>query len=104
MKLETIRVDRGLIYDRNNILLVHNRNDVTFYLDLRMIPEEKKNDLAEKFASVFGKRKSNYLKLVKGNDKTICLEKKAPIEKARLLNNLKIAGLFSVEEPTRVYQ
>ena len=25
MKLETIRVDRGLIYDRNNILLVHNR-------------------------------------------------------------------------------
>jgi len=104
MKLETIRVDRGLIYDRNNILLVHNRNDVTFYLDLRMLPEEKKNDLAKKFSSVFGKKTSHYLKLMKGNGKTICLEKKASVEKAQQLKYLKMSGLFSVEEPTRVYQ
>ena len=103
-KLETIKVDRGLIYDRNNILLVHNRNDVTFYLDLRMLPDKEKNNLAEKFASVFGKGKSHYLKLMKEHGKTICLEKKAPIEKARLLYNLNITALFYVEEPTRVYQ
>ena len=103
-KLETIRPDRGLIYDRNNILLVHNRNDITFYLDLRMMPEEKKDYLAEKFASVFGKRKSHYRKLMKVSGKTIFLEKKASVEKAIFLNDLKISALFSVEEPTRVYQ
>ena len=103
-KLETIRADRGLIYDRNNILLVHNRNDITFYLDLRMLPDNKKNYVAEKFASVFGKRISHYRKLMNVSGKTICLEKKASVEKAILLNDLKISALFSVEEPTRVYQ
>jgi len=103
-KLETIRADRGLIYDRNNILLVHNRNDVAYYLDLRILPDDKKNYLAEKFASVFGKRKSHYLKLMEESGKTICLEKKVHVEKALLLNELKISALFSVEQPTRVYQ
>ena len=103
-KLETIRADRGLIYDRNNILLVHNRNDVTYYLDLRILPDDKKNYLAEKFASVFGKRKSHYLKLMAENGKTICLEKKVPVEKTLLLKELKVSALFSVEQPTRVYQ
>jgi cell division protein FtsI (penicillin-binding protein 3) len=103
-KLETIRADRGLIYDRNNILLVHNRNEVTFYLDLRMLPDDKKDFLAEKFASVFGKGTSHYLKLMNDAGKTICFEKNAPIEKALLLKDIKLRALFSVEKPTRVYQ
>jgi cell division protein FtsI/penicillin-binding protein 2 len=103
-KLETIKADRGLIYDKNNILLVHNRNEASFYLDLRMLPDNKKENLAEKFASVIGKRKAHYLELMNGNGKTICLEKKVPIEKAILLKDIKLPALFSVEKPTRVYQ
>jgi cell division protein FtsI/penicillin-binding protein 2 len=103
-KLETIRADRGLIYDRNNILLVHNRNEAAFYLDLRMLPDNKKIYLAEKFASVFGKSKSHYLELMNSSGKTICLEKNVLIEKALLLKDIKLSALFSVEKPTRVYQ
>ena len=103
-KLETIRADRGLVYDRNSILLVHNRYEATFYLDLRMLPEDKKDFLAEKFASVTGKSNSYYLELMKESGKTICLEKNVPIEKTILLKDIKLPALFSVEEPTRVYQ
>lgn len=103
-KLETIKPERGLIYDRNNVLLVYNKNDVTFYLDLRMLPENRKNDLAEKLSSVLGEKKSHYQKLMKQKGKTIVIEKKVPVEKAALLNEIKLTALFSVEDPTRVYQ
>src|SRR3990172_4057673 len=103
-KLEKIKAERGFIYDRNNVLMVYNRNDVTFYLDLRMLPEERKNELAKKFSSVFGKSTTHYLGLMKQSGKTVCIEKKVPIEIAKRLQDLKLSAFFSVEEPTRVYQ
>ena len=69
-KLENIKAERGLIFDRNNVLLVYNRNDVTVNLDLRMIRQNKKNKLAAKFSSVFGNSKSYYLELMKGDGTT----------------------------------
>ncbi len=62
-KVEKIEADRGLIYDRNNTLLVYNRNDVSFYLDLRMVSSAGKIKIAKKFASVFGKSEKHYLDL-----------------------------------------
>lgn len=103
-RLEKIQAERGLIYDRNNVLLVYNRNDVTFYLDLRMLNENRKDNLAEKFSSVFGKSKAHYLKLMKQKGKTIVVERKVPVEKAALLKDIKLSALFSVNEPTRIYQ
>jgi cell division protein FtsI (penicillin-binding protein 3) len=100
---ETIRAERGLIYDRNSILLVYNRHDLSFYVDLRMLSEKKKPELAELFAKTFGKSKSHYSNLLKQKSKTICLEKKAPLEKASLLNDYKLNGLFSKDDPSRVY-
>ncbi len=101
--VEKIRADRGLIYDRNNVLLAYNRNDVSFYLDLRMVSGKNKKVIAKKFASVFGESVSHYNKLMSASGKTICIEKKAPSEEANLLKNFKIAGLFHKEDPTRVY-
>jgi cell division protein FtsI/penicillin-binding protein 2 len=103
-RLETIKAERGLIYDRSNVLLVYNRNDVTFYLDLRMLNENRKDDLAEKFSSVFGNSKAHYLKLMKQKGKTIVIERKVPVEKAALLKNINLNALFSIDEPTRIYQ
>jgi cell division protein FtsI (penicillin-binding protein 3) len=103
-KVEKIRADRGLIYDRNNTLLVYNRNDVSFYLDLRMVSASGKIKIARKFASIFGKSEKHYLNLMQGADKTICIERKAPSEEALLLKNFKVTGLFYNEDPTRIYQ
>jgi len=102
-RLETIRAERGLIYDRNNVLLVYNRNDVTFNLDLRMLKKNRKDDLAEKFSSVFGKSKTHYLRLMKQKGKTIVIERKVSVEKAALLKDIKLSALYSVDEPTRIY-
>jgi cell division protein FtsI (penicillin-binding protein 3) len=101
--VEKIPADRGLVYDRNNLLLEYNRHDISFYADLRMIPSKAKDEIAEKFSLVFGKNKSHYLNLLKGSGKTICLEKKASSEKAIQLIGYKKTGLFYRQDPTRVY-
>ena len=33
MNSQTVRAERGFIYDRNDVLLVYNRNDYSFYVD-----------------------------------------------------------------------
>lgn len=101
--LEKIDAQRGLIYDRNNVLLVYNRNDYSFYLDLRMVSKKGKDKIVKKFSSVFGKSKDYYYNQMNDSGKTICLEKKVPDQKAFLLTNFKVNGLFYKEDPTRVY-
>jgi cell division protein FtsI (penicillin-binding protein 3) len=101
--IEKISAERGLIYDRNNVLLVYNRNDVSFYLDMRMVSKVEKKKIAEKFSYVFGKPVSYYSALMQTSGKTICIEKKAPSEKAIILKNFKAVGLFYEEDPTRIY-
>lgn len=101
--VEKIEAERGLIYDRNNVLLVYNRADVSFYVDLRMIKEKHKNEIAQIFAKKFNRSKNYYLNLMKGSKKTICIEKKAPTELASSLKNIRRSGFFYKEEPTRVF-
>jgi cell division protein FtsI (penicillin-binding protein 3) len=101
---ETIKADRGFIYDRNDVLLVYNRNDYTFYVDLRMLPNSEKEKLAKLFSRVIGKNKSYYLSLLKAKGKTICLEKKVSFEKSVKLFEYKNPAFFFVEEPTSVFQ
>lgn len=101
--VEKISAEKGLIYDRNNVLLVYNKQDVSFYVDLRMVTKKSKQDIASAFSKVFGKSRNYYLSLLKKTGKTICIEKKAPIEKANLLTGFKRVGLFAKEEPTRIF-
>lgn len=100
---EVIKSERGLIFDRNNVLLAYNRNDISFYVDLRIISKDDKQKLAVAFSKTFDKSKNYYLNLLKKNSKTICLEEKALFETAKPLLNYELAGLFYKEVPTRVY-
>ncbi len=104
VKMEVIKADRGMIYDRNNVLLVYNHNDVSFFVDLRMTSKKEKELIADKFSKVTGKSKSFYLSLMNKTGKNICLEKKVSAEKSLLLKELNYSGLFWIEDPTRVYQ
>ncbi len=103
-KIESVQADRGLIYDRNSLLLAYNRDDVSFYIDLRMLPEKKKKEVAGKFSNAFGKSEKHYLKILNQSGKTVCLEKKANRESSLNLINYKLPALFYREDPTRVYQ
>ncbi|HSD62505.1 MAG TPA: penicillin-binding protein [Ignavibacteriaceae bacterium] len=101
--VEKIRAERGLIYDRNNSLLVYNRDDVSFYVDLRMTKPADKTRIAEKFSSIFGNTKAYYLKLMNSGKGNVCLEKKASGEKAILLKNFRMQSIFTRDDPTRIY-
>ena len=107
MSKEKIRPERGLIFDRNNLLLVYNKNDVSFFVDIRMAEKNRKykpkEKIAEKFSEVFGKSKSHYLNLMQTSKKHVCIEEKVSSEKALLLKNFRVAGLYAVDDPTRVY-
>ncbi len=101
--VETISAERGLIYDRNNVLLVYNRPDISFFVDLRMVTPKGKRDIAVAFSRVLGKSTNYYLNLMSGSKKTICLEKKVRTELAESLKEIKRVGYFYKEDPTRVY-
>jgi len=101
--IETIKADRGFIYDRKGVLMVYNRNDISFYVDLRMLNEKKKDELAVLFAKTFGKSINHYSKLLSQSGKTICIEKKSPFEKAVKLMDYNLSAMFFTEDPTRVY-
>jgi len=100
---QTVKAERGFIYDRNDVLLVYNRNDYSFYVDLRMLAKSEKANLAGIFSKTFGKSKRYYLNLLKVNNKTICLEKKVQFEKAVQLFEYKNPAFFYVEEPVSVF-
>ncbi len=100
---EIVRADRGFIYDRNDVLLVYNRNDYSFYVDLRMLPAEEKQKLAKLFSKILNKNKSHYLRLLQPKGKTICLEKKVPYEKSIKLSEFNHPAFFYIEEPTSVF-
>jgi cell division protein FtsI (penicillin-binding protein 3) len=100
---EIVKADRGFIYDRSEVLLVYNRNDYSFFADLRMLPASEKEKLAKKFSVITRKSKNHYLKLLKGNGKTICLEKKLSFEKSVELFDYKNPAFFYVEEPVSVF-
>lgn len=100
---QTVRADRGFIYDRNDVLLVYNRNDYSFYVDMRMLPKSEKPKLAERFSKTMGKSKRHYLNLFKASGKTICIEKKVPFEKSLSLFEYENPAFFFVEEPVCVF-
>jgi cell division protein FtsI/penicillin-binding protein 2 len=103
MASEKVKSERGLIYDRNGLLLVYTKNDVSFYLDLRMVSKKDKKRIAEKFASTFSESPNYFYELMKDSGKTICLEKKVPNDKAIALKSFKANGLFFREDPSVVY-
>lgn len=104
MNTQTVQAERGFIYDRNEVLLVYNRNDYSFFVDLRMLPESEKDKLAGTFSKVMGKSKQHYLNLLKAKGKTISLEKKVPFEKSIELFEYKNPAFFYVEDPVSVFQ
>jgi len=101
--MQTVKAERGFIYDRNDVLLVYNRNVYSFYVDLRMLPKSEKNKLATVLSRTTGKTKNYYLNLMKASGKTICLEKKIPFEKSLNLFEYKNPAFFYVEEPASVF-
>ncbi len=102
-KSENLKAERGIIKDRNGVVLSYTKDDISFIVDSRMVNDRNLKKISDKFSSVFGKNSSAYVSLIKNSDKNVVIEKKASHEKALLLKDFVADGLKEVEDYTRVY-
>lgn len=100
---DEIKAQRGFIKDRNGKVLSFTNADISFFVDTRMLKKGEAEKIADKFSKVFGKSKNNYLRLMKNSNKNICIEKKAPMDKALMVSDITIDALYKTEDYSRVY-
>lgn len=102
-KQKEVKATRGLIYDCNGELLVYNKNEVSFFVDVRMCNQKKRDTIASRFSNALGISRNELLKIMNEANGNVCIAKKVPYDKALDLENLTIDGLFFEEKPARVY-
>ncbi len=100
---ETIQPERGLIYDRNNVLLAYSRDDITFLVDTRMLKKKNADTIAYYFSKYFKKPASYYLDKMNNTKGIVYLERKVNGEAALRLKTLKVNGFKWESDPTRIY-
>lgn len=99
----SVKAERGVIKDRNGVVLSYTKDDVSFLVDSRMVKDRSLKKISGKFAEVFGKSEDYYNKLISESDKNVFIEKKADHEKALMLKDFVADGLKKIEDYTRVY-
>jgi len=98
-----IKAERGSIKDRDGEILSYTQNDVSFFVDTRMLTENSKKKVAAKFSSVFSKSEKHYLNLMNSKKGNVFLEQKVAREKLLPFKDFIVDGFVTVEDPTRVY-
>lgn len=93
---------RGVVRDRNGIILASNAFVVKFAVDPKEIKDKEK--LAAKFSAVFDKPKDHYLKLFSNPDRRyIVVERDVPQEIAASFDGIKERGLLREVDQRRHY-
>ncbi len=102
-KPRVIRAERGIIKDCNGEVLSFTRDNVSFFVDTRMINESQIDTISKVFSKTFGKPVSYYKKIIRNGKRNVCIERKVLMSKALHLKKLIIDGFFYEEDFTRVY-
>lgn len=102
-KPHVVKAERGIIKDRSGEVLTFTRDNISFFVDTRMIKEEKVNEIVNIFSEAFGKSKDYYKEIIEKGLRNVCLEKKVPKEMALRLKNYVIEGFFYQEDYSRIY-
>lgn len=102
-KPQTVKAERGIIKDRNGEVLSFTRDNISFFVDTRMMNAKKIDSVASVFSSTFGKEKDYYREIINQGVKNVCLEKKVSMDKALQIKKHVIEGLYYEEDYSRVY-
>jgi len=100
----TTKAERGLIEDSNGEVLSFTRDDISFFVDKRMMTKDRIDTITTKFAETFGKSNEYYKKLISDGSGNVLLEKKAPMSKVFNLKKLVVDGFKVQEDYSRVYE
>jgi len=102
-KPQVVKAERGIIKDINGEVLSFTRDNVSFFVDTRMVTPNSVDSITNLFSRVFNRPAKYYRELIENGLRNICLEKKVPMEKALVLKKKVFDGLFYEEDFTRVY-
>ncbi|MGD1046096.1 MAG: penicillin-binding transpeptidase domain-containing protein [Bacteroidota bacterium] len=99
---------RGGIFDRNDNVIVSNTMYLSFAADPKIIGDNQEQ-VAETFASIFGKPRSFYLDKLRETDQNqnnkrfVWLERRVKPEIARRVESAKLEGIVMMNESKRLY-
>jgi cell division protein FtsI/penicillin-binding protein 2 len=108
---EVIKANRGLIYDRNMIVLAYSDPEVSFYVSMPQVRRYKRgNDtpdslmwkIAKSFSAVTKKNPQDYVSLMKSGKNRVLLEQVSDTTVLRL-KEIKLDGLYTEEQQRRFY-
>lgn len=102
-KPRVVKAERGIIKDRNGEVLSFTRDNISFFVDTRMMNDKKVDSISAIFSDAFGKSRSYYKGMIEKGFRNVCLEKKVPKEIALQLKKHVIEGLYYEEDYTRIY-
>jgi len=102
-KPQIVKAERGTIKDVNGEVLCFTRDDVSFFVDKRMMNSQRIDSITSIFSKVFNNTKEYYKKIIEDGSGNICLEKKVPMNKAIELKKFVTDGYYSQEDYTRIY-
>ncbi|MBI5730825.1 MAG: transpeptidase family protein [Ignavibacteriales bacterium] len=102
-KPQSVKAERGTIKDANGEVLSYTMDNISFYVDRRMMTQQRVDSVVSVFSRVFGKQKEYYKKIIDDGFTNVCLEKKVSMDKAFQIKKNVIEGLFSEEDFTRIY-
>ncbi|MCX6174013.1 MAG: penicillin-binding protein [Ignavibacteriales bacterium] len=102
-KPQSVKAERGTIKDVNGEVLSYTMDNISFYVDRRMMTPQRVDSVVSIFSRVFGKQKEYYKKIIDDGFTNVCLEKKVSMDKAFQIKKNVIEGLYSEEDFTRIY-
>lgn len=103
IRKETITAERGLIMDRNMVVLAYSVPTKAFYVSLKVAHKRGTvASIASRFAKITGKDSAYYAGLMAAPEGRVCIEKVSG-EIALALKKIKKDGLDCVEIPVRNY-
>ncbi|MFA7227909.1 MAG: penicillin-binding protein [Melioribacteraceae bacterium] len=98
-----VKAERGLIKDSNGDVLSFTSDNISFFVDTRMMNPARIDSIANSFSRVFNKSPKYYKKIISSGKGNVCLEKKVPMETGLALKKNIVEGLFSQEDYSRLY-
>ncbi len=98
-----VKAERGIIKDANGEVLSFTSDNVSFFVDTRMMNSKRTDSIITAFSKVFSKPKEFYKKIIDDGSGNVCLEKKVPMETALALKKIVVEGLYHQEDFSRIY-
>ena len=99
----SLHANRGMVYDRNNGLIVSNSYGYSYAADPQLLDSTDKATIANKFAMLFNKPAEFFLKKLRTKSRFVWLAREIDSDQAAGLQTFNVYGLIRLQEQQRLY-